>query len=158
MSYKKSWLDLEEALGGRSTIAGTPAEIKARSLVLKAYLERSIPKQADTVRITHGEVEGVRYRMYRPAETERPPKPLPVGIWAHGGGWMTGDLDNDDRFCRIVAENILSVVISVDYRLTPDHPMPTQLNDCLKIYRWVIITVHRCSLSDLWYLTPHPGL
>lgn len=135
MSYKKSWLDVEEALGGRSTIAGTPAEIKARSRASKAYLERWIPKRADAVEVTEGEVKGVGYRKYRPAEA--PMKPLPVGIWAHGGGWMTGDLDSDDRFCRIVAEKIPSVVISVDYRLTPEYPMPAQLDDCLKVYIWV---------------------
>lgn len=136
MVYKSSWLELENAVGGRSTIAGSPAEIKARSAAMRPWLKQLQPEPSNAVRTWEGEVEGIRYRVYRPVLAVT--TILPLGIWAHGGGWMTGDLDNDDYFCRAVAEGIPSVVISVDYRLTPIYPMPTQLNDCLKVYKWVM--------------------
>jgi acetyl esterase/lipase len=50
---------------------------------------------------------------------------------------MTGDLNSDDLMCRIVAEHAPSIVVNIDYRLTPEHRMPTQLEDCLKVYKWV---------------------
>lgn len=103
---------------------------------MRPWLKQLQPEPSNAVRTWEGEVEGIRYRVYRPVLAVT--TILPLGIWAHGGGWMTGDLDNDDYFCRAVAEGIPSVVISVDYRLTPIYPMPTQLNDCLKVYKWVM--------------------
>ncbi|KAJ9602994.1 hypothetical protein H2200_012289 [Cladophialophora chaetospira] len=134
MPYKQSWLDLEKKLGGRTTISGSPSEIKARSLALRTILERSQTTTSNVTETSEGELAGVPFRIYRTAS--KAATTLPVGIWAHGGGWMTGDLENDDHFCRAVAEGIPSIVISVDYRLTPEYPMPTQLNDCLKVYKW----------------------
>lgn len=49
---------------------------------------------------------------------------------------MTGDLNADDVLCRVVAENTNSVVVNIDYSLTPDHVWPTQLKECLKVYKW----------------------
>lgn len=50
---------------------------------------------------------------------------------------MTGDLNADDLLCRIVAEHAPSIIVNVDYRLAPEHKVPTQLEDTLKVYRWV---------------------
>ncbi|KAJ8061507.1 hypothetical protein OCU04_009321 [Sclerotinia nivalis] len=80
-------------------------------------------------------VEGIEYRVYTPKEASKH-GPLPVAIWTHGGGWMTGDLDSDDLLCRVIAEHAPSIVINVDYRLAPEHKYLTQLEDTLKVYRW----------------------
>jgi len=50
---------------------------------------------------------------------------------------MLGDLNSDDVLCRVVAEHTNSAVVSIDYRLTPEHKWPTQLEDSMKVYRWV---------------------
>jgi versiconal hemiacetal acetate esterase len=94
-----------------------------------------LPPPSDAVASSDGEVDGVKYRIYTPKEASKS-GPLPVGIWTHGGGWMVGDLNTDDFLCRIVAENAPSIIISVDYGLTPEHKVPTQLTQTLSVYKW----------------------
>ena len=94
-----------------------------------------LPKPSDAVESKDGEVDGVKYRLYTPTEAAKS-GPLPVGIWTHGGGWMIGDLNTDDLLCRIVAEHAPSIIISVDYSLTPKAKVPTQLNESLSVYKW----------------------
>lgn len=50
---------------------------------------------------------------------------------------MLGDLNSDDALCRVVAEHTNSAVVNIDYPLTPEHKWPTQLDDSMKVYRWV---------------------
>ena len=56
-------------------------------------------------------------------------------VYAHGGGWVTGDLDYSDELCRFVASGGVRVV-SVDYRLAPEHPFPAAFEDMLTATRW----------------------
>ncbi|RPF52163.1 alpha/beta hydrolase [Aquisalibacillus elongatus] len=63
--------------------------------------------------------------------------PFPVFIYYHGGGWVLGDLDFADSSCRILANELNRVVISVDYRLAPEHKYPTPLEDCYNALEWV---------------------
>lgn len=55
----------------------------------------------------------------------------------HGGGWVVGSLDSTDAVCRFIAHHLRVVVISVDYRLAPEHPYPAAVDDALDAYRWV---------------------
>lgn len=70
----------------------------------------------------------LRLRLYRPASE----LPLPVLVFAHGGGWVFGDLDSVDRPCRVLANAVPAVVISVDYRLAPEARFPIPCED---VYR-----------------------
>lgn len=64
-------------------------------------------------------------RVYRPsAETD-----LPWLMFIHGGGWVVGDLDSHDRFCRRLCAEAGLVVVAVDYRLAPESPFPAGLRD-----------------------------
>lgn len=51
-------------------------------------------------------------------------------VWIHGGGYVIGRAQQDDALCRRFAESLGAVVVSVDYRLAPDHPFPAPLDDC----------------------------
>lgn len=51
-------------------------------------------------------------------------------VFFHGGGWVVGDLDTHDRFCSRIARDTGRVVVSVDYRLAPEHPFPAAYDDC----------------------------
>lgn len=135
MSYAESWLELEKSLGGRMVLGGTPEEIRAQNDQLVQLLIPQLPPPSDAVESKDGEVDGIKYRLYTPKEASKQ-GPLPVGVWTHGGGWMTGDLNADDLLCRIVAEHVPSIIVSVDYRLSPEYKVPTQLQDTLKVYRW----------------------
>lgn len=133
MSYKQSWLDFENNFGGRMVLGGSPENIKKQYDDLVAALMPHAPKPSENVTSKDGEVDGVKYRVYNPKEATGP---LPIGIWTHGGGFMTGDLNSDDLLCRVVSENAKSVVVNIDYSLTPESKWPTQLNQCVSVYKW----------------------
>ena len=61
---------------------------------------------------------------------------LPVVVYLHGGGWVSGGLEMNDGLCRMLATSIRSVVVSVDYRLAPEYPYPAALFDVLEALQW----------------------
>ncbi len=62
--------------------------------------------------------------------------PLPMLLFCHGGGWVVGNLDMGENICLSLAEKTPCMVISVDYRLAPEHPFPAGLNDCYAALQW----------------------
>lgn len=61
----------------------------------------------------------------------------PVLVYFHGGGWTIGDLDTEDRKLRELALASGAIIVSVDYRLAPDHKFPEPLEDCIAAVRWI---------------------
>jgi acetyl esterase len=74
---------------------------------------------------------GVAARLYRPLGGERE-----ALVWMHGGGWVLGDLDCHDAVARALANRAACAVLSVDYRLAPEHPFPAALEDCWAATEW----------------------
>ena len=75
---------------------------------------------------------GVPVRVYEP--------PNPRGatlIYLHGGGWVLGNVETHDPLCRRVANATSARVVSVDYRLAPEHPFPAGLNDAEDVLHWL---------------------
>ena len=72
-------------------------------------------------------------RVYHPDPGER----LPILCFFHGGLWALGTLDSIDGVCRRLALRSNRVVVSVDYRLAPEHPFPAGLEDCVKAVEWL---------------------
>jgi acetyl esterase len=62
--------------------------------------------------------------------------PLGALLWLHGGGWCVGDLDGFDRVCRSLCNSSGAVVVSVDYRLAPEHPYPAAVEDADAAVTW----------------------
>jgi acetyl esterase/lipase len=62
----------------------------------------------------------------------------PLLVFFHGGGWVYGDLDSHDPTCRFLAERSGVRVLSVEYRLAPEHPFPAAYDDAVAAYRWVV--------------------
>jgi len=77
-------------------------------------------------RVENASFDGVPVRIYRPSSS----KTLPCVMYFHGGGWVIGNLDSHDTLCRHIAEHSDCVVISVDYRLAPEHKYPDAIDDC----------------------------
>lgn len=76
----------------------------------------------------------VPVRIYRRAGQAGP---APAVIYLHGGGFMLGDLDSSDSNAWGLCEQADAVVVSVDYRLTPEHPYPAAFNDCYGVLAWL---------------------
>lgn len=79
--------------------------------------------------------EHVRVRIYTPRDQSR--VDLPVGLYYHGGGFVTGDLDLEDLICRMVVQNTPCVLVSVDYRLAPLNKINTIVKDSYDAFLWV---------------------
>ncbi|MHC2538129.1 flavin-containing monooxygenase [Bradyrhizobium diazoefficiens] len=73
------------------------------------------------------------YRVYKPAT----PGPQPVVVYFHGGGWVLGDEQSDDPFCRDMVRRTGMMFVSVGYRHAPEHRFPTAAEDGYAATRWI---------------------
>ncbi|NHN60552.1 MULTISPECIES: alpha/beta hydrolase [Halorussus] len=83
-----------------------------------------------------GPASEIPIRVYRHADLDGA-EPAPVLVYYHGGGWVLGTLDSIDGVCRRLARRGECVVVSVDYRLAPEHPFPAAVDDASAALRWV---------------------
>lgn len=107
----------------------TPAEFRAMPLplptapeVVARIVQRSIPSRGGWIRL----------RIYWPEGAG----PHPALIYLHGGGWVVGSIDGSDRFCRGLTNAAGVVVISVEYRLSPETKFPGALDDTMAVLSW----------------------
>ncbi|PRC43650.1 esterase [Mycobacterium sp. ITM-2017-0098] len=75
-------------------------------------------------------------RIYRPCDAGD--VPTPAVVFFHGGGFVLCDIDSHDGFCRAMSHHTGSVVVSVDYRLAPEHRAPAAAEDAYNAYVWVL--------------------
>ncbi|MBJ8338130.1 alpha/beta hydrolase [Antrihabitans sp. YC3-6] len=88
-------------------------------------------------RLIPGPDGAIRIRIYRPAAASD--TPLPIVVFAHGGGFVFCDLDTHDDLCRRMTNGVGAVVISVDYRLAPEHPWPAAVTDVYAATAWAAV-------------------
>ncbi|MGF1470915.1 MAG: alpha/beta hydrolase [Rubrobacteraceae bacterium] len=93
----------------------------------------NVTKEDRTVPGPEGAPE-VPVRVYRPVESSGI---LPGVLWIHGGGYIVGSVDQEDLVSQNVTEAVECVVVSVDYRLAPEHPFPAPLEDCYAALKWM---------------------
>ena len=109
----------------------SPAEGREMYRVMRALNpELSIGSVED--RQIETNVGSIPVRIYRPGADG----PLPILMNFHGGGWVIGDLDTADAVCRGLAEAAGCIVISVDYRLAPEHVYPAAVDDAYAATCW----------------------
>lgn len=72
-------------------------------------------------------------RIYTPDEDP----PHPILLWIHGGGWVRDSIDGNDPICRAITNQTPCSVVSVGYRLAPEHPFPAGLHDCYTALNWI---------------------
>lgn len=76
---------------------------------------------------------GLKVRIYRPAASS----PLPALLYCHGGGFIFGNLDSEHARCVQLSEGAGCLVVSVDYRLSPEHPYPAPVDDAYAALEWL---------------------
>src|SRR5262249_3248629 len=72
---------------------------------------------------------------------------LPVLIYFHGGGWMLGDLDSHDAACRHYANGARCRVVSVDYRMAPEHKFPAAVDDSAAATEWIVASAGALGIN-----------
>lgn len=105
------------ALVRQFSIAGGPLPVP-----LGGVTDRTIPGPAGELKV----------RIYAPQGQA----PLPLLVYFHGGGYVTGDLDTQDMIARALCFGAGAVVMSVDYRLAPEHPFPAATDDAFAALQW----------------------
>jgi acetyl esterase/lipase len=131
-------LKLAELSGGENLYAGrSPAQ--ARALALRHALLAAPHPPIPMARVEALEAPGVAgpipARLYVPQGLQTDPAP-PLLVYYHGGGWVFGDLDSHDGTCRFLAAEAGIAVLSVAYRLAPEHPFPAPLEDAWAGFAW----------------------
>ena len=119
--------------------AAPPADLDERRHLANATMLLIHPGPELDVTVTDHEVpvEGgtIGVRVTRP---DAVPTPAPTLFFIHGGGWFQGNLDTAEVECGLQASEVPCTIVSVDYRLAPEHPFPTPLEDCVAAYRWML--------------------
>ena len=120
-----------DALGAPALGDGTPAEARAN------YDSAPKPDPDPLVRVEDVTIAGpageIACRVYADS-TERG---LPVVAFFHGGGWVLSSVDGHDSLARRIAKRSGALVVSVEYRLAPEHPFPAPHDDCWAVTRWL---------------------
>ena len=131
----KALLDLMVERGVPPTHTLSPQDAR------RFYLERrgaTQPEPRDLAEVRNLTATGphgaIALRLYRPAAAARP---APTLVYYHGGGWTMGNLDSHDVLCRQLADESGFVVVSVDYRMGPEHRFPAAVDDVLAATRWL---------------------
>jgi len=116
----------------------SPAE--ARELYLKArVVSNPEPPQLKSVQplaipASHGPIPA---RVYTPLRLREANGLAPCLVFFHGGGWVIGNLDSHDVVCRKLADEGQLIVVSVDYRLAPEHKFPAAVDDAIAATKWI---------------------
>lgn len=115
-----------------SQIPAPQARILFRAMI--ELLERPAPKLARVEDLTiPGPGGDIPLRLYDPVGDGAAG---PLLVFYHGGGWVVGDLATHNSLCAEIAHQLSIRVLSVDYRLAPEHPFPAALDDCLAATDW----------------------
>ncbi|HEY8583445.1 MAG TPA: alpha/beta hydrolase [Capillimicrobium sp.] len=121
----------------RASRAGETDPVRARErFVVETALvtapARALPVDSED-RTVPGPAGPIAVRLYTPRGL---PAPSPLVVFFHGGGWVVGSIATHDASCRMLAHDGALRVLSVDYRLAPEHPFPAAADDALAAYRW----------------------
>lgn len=115
----------------------SPQEARAVYRDRRGFTQPAPPPVASVQSLqAEGPLGPIPLRLYRPLGTMAD-QVLPALVYYHGGGWVIGDLDTHDTLCRELANGSGCAVVSVDYRLAPEHRFPAAVDDAIAAARWV---------------------
>jgi acetyl esterase len=137
-SQTQELLDRLAEEGGSPVWELTPEAARASRNPFFASLGGSPPKvfRVENRRIP-GPAEDIPIRIYTPDTGLKKKRVYPLLVYFHGGGWLLGSLDSHDSLCRSFANAAGCIVVSVDYRLSPEHRFPAAVEDAYAAVCWV---------------------
>jgi acetyl esterase len=118
----------------------TVSPVEARELYLKGrVVTNPEPPELKSVAplAIPSSIGSIPARIYTPVELRQAGGLAPGLVFFHGGGWVIGDLDSHDVVCRKLADEGQLIVISVDYRLAPEHKFPAAVDDAITATKWI---------------------
>jgi acetyl esterase len=116
----------------------TPAEARAFYLQGRVVTNPEPPELKSAKPLAIPSPSGaIPARIYTPTKLRQRGGLAPCLVFFHGGGWVIGDLDSHDVVCRKLAHEGELIVISVDYRLAPEHKFPAAVDDAIVATKWI---------------------
>lgn len=116
----------------------SPAEARQMYLAGRVVTNPEPPELASVDALTMpGPAGSIPARLYKPLKLRESNGLSPCLVFFHGGGWVIGNLDSHDVVCRTLADEGQLIVISVDYRLAPEHRFPSAVEDAVAATEWV---------------------
>jgi acetyl esterase len=135
--HARALLDLIVERGVPPTHTLTPAQARAVYRDRRGFTQPEPPPVGELRELqADGPLGPIPLRLYRPVGATAG-QALPALVYYHGGGWVIGDLDTHDTLCRELANHSGCAVVSVDYRLAPEHRFPAAVDDSIAALRWV---------------------
>lgn len=125
-------LDRMMELGDLSVNEMTVREARQGAAAMASMQGPTEPVASVEDRILSGPGGDLPVRIYAPFGKG----PFPILMYFHGGGWVIGDIESSDKLCRNFANAAGCIVVSVDYRLAPEHPFPAAAEDAYYATLW----------------------
>jgi acetyl esterase len=134
-THVRGLLDMLAASGRPKMWELAPADARKMALELTSMVEA----RGEIGRVENGTLPGpaepLPYRAYTPVSSTA--EKLPCIVYFHGGGWVFGYLDTHDGMCRRLANESSCCVVSIDYRLAPEHKFPAAVEDAYAATKWI---------------------
>lgn len=128
-------LTLQSAAGASGLVASSDLDV-ARTQLRKLGAVITAPIEVTVTEKTVAGAEGtLRARHYAPPGAG---EAAPLLVYYHGGGFAIGDISTHDALCRLLCRDAATHVLSVDYRLSPEHKAPAAVDDAYASYRWAL--------------------
>ena len=126
---------LKQAADAGAPPIGSLSVVETREMLKTLFIPPGPPEPVKKVEDRVIEANGTRLaiRIYTPEAS----RALPILIFYHGGGWVIGNIETHDAPCRALTNGAGCIVISVDYRLAPEHKFPTPAEDCYAAAVWI---------------------
>ncbi len=130
-------LRIQELMGEKPLPGQTPAQAREHFNTLIPSLKSigGLFEKVDTIRDLQipGPAGNIPARLYQMSAD----KPLPLMLYFHGGGWVIGNIETADNISRFICKHAGCHVLSIDYRLAPEHPFPAAVEDSYAALEWV---------------------
>lgn len=122
------------AAQARKSFAASQQTVVKNVVPVNTVFERYIPTCAGNTRIL----------AYRSCLSD---KPIPVFVNMHGGGFIMGSADDDDTWCRQIANSVPCLVVNIEYHLAPEHKFPTALEECYDVLQWLHLNAQELDID-----------